>query len=253
MLKLIVSGWNGRMGRVVTRLAQEDPALTIAAGFTLHPFPAEKISLFSRPEDYKGAADVLVDFSNAAYLPALLSYCVSRRLPAVFATTGYAKEQQADIQAAAKKIPIFQSANMSIGVNALLALVKQAAAALGKSWDIEIVERHHNRKLDAPSGTALMIADAISSMLPFEAGYVYDRQSVRRPRSKQEIGISSVRGGTIVGEHQVIFAGQNEVIELSHSAQSPEIFASGALQAAKFLAYHQAPGLYDMQDLLSAN
>ncbi len=250
MLKLIVSGFNGRMGQVVYHLASEHPAFTPVAGFTRHPGPSGAIPLFAQPEAYKDDADVVVDFSNHDFLSPLLSYCLSRRLPVVLASTGYTEVQQAQIVAAAEKIPVFQSANMSVGINALMALVKQAAAALGKTWDIEIVERHHNKKLDAPSGTALMLADAAKSALPFEAEYVYERQSARRPRAKKEIGISAVRGGTIVGDHDVIFAGHNEVIELTHRAQSREVFASGALEAALFLSGKPA-GLYSMQDLLA--
>ena len=250
MLKLIVSGFNGRMGQVVYRLASEHPALTPVAGFTRHPTSKGDIPLFTQPEQFKDDADVVIDFSHHDFLSSLLSYCLSRRLPVVLATTGYTEEQQAQIKAAAEKIPVFQSANMSVGINALIALVKQAAAVLGKTWDIEIVERHHNKKLDAPSGTALMLADAAKSVLPFDAEYVYERQSVRRPREKKEIGISAVRGGTIVGDHDVIFAGHNEMIELNHRAQSRDVFASGALEAAVFLSGKPA-GLYSMQDLLT--
>lgn len=250
MLKLIVSGFNGRMGQVVYRLAKEHPDLLPVAGFTQHPTADAPIPLFANPDEYKEDADVVIDFSNHNFLAPLLSYCLSRRLPLVLASTGYTDVQQAQIAAAAEKIPIFQSANMSVGINALIALVKKAASALGKTWDIEIVEKHHNKKLDAPSGTALMLANAAASALPFEAEYVYERQSVRRPRDKKEIGISAVRGGTIVGDHDVIFAGQNEVIELTHRAQSREVFASGALEAAQFLVQKPA-GLYSMQDLLA--
>lgn len=250
MRKLIISGVSGRMGQVVYRLAQAHPDWMPVAGLTRRPEQSDgPLPLFSRPEDFKDAADVAIDFSNQAFLQPLLTYCVSRRLPVVLATTGYSEDQQAQIQAASEKIPVFQSANMSVGINALMALVRQAAASLGRTWDIEIVERHHNQKLDAPSGTALMLASAAREALPFEPEYVYERQSVRRPREKREIGISAVRGGTIVGDHDVIFAGQNEVIELNHRAQSREVFASGALEAAAYLCTQPA-GLYSMQDLL---
>ena len=173
-------------------------------------------------------------------------------VPLVLATTGYSDEQLAVIDAAAREVPIFRSANMSLGINVLLDLVRRACAVLGEGYDVEIVERHHNRKLDAPSGTALMIADAAAEALPYEANYVYERQSVRRSRDKHEIGISSVRGGGIVGDHEVIFAGRDEVIEIKHSAMSREVFASGAVNAARFLAGCTKPGLYSMADLVAS-
>ena len=168
----------------------------------------------------------------------------------MLATTGYSEEQIAQINDCAQSVPIFRSANFSLGINVLLDLVKKAAAVLGGGYDVEIVERHHNRKVDAPSGTALMIADAAAQALPYEAHYVYDRQSVRQKRDPHEIGISAVRGGNIVGDHEIIFAGRDEVIEIRHSAMSREVFASGAVRAAKFLAKVQEPGLYDMSQLV---
>ena len=170
----------------------------------------------------------------------------------MLATTGYSPEQLSAIDQAAQSVPIFRSANMSLGINLLMDLVRRAASVLGESYDVEIVERHHNRKVDAPSGTALMLADAAASALPYQPQYVYDRQSVRKPRDRHEIGISAVRGGNIVGDHEVIFAGRDEVIELRHSAMSREVFASGAVRAARFLAGVTAPGLYSMEDLVAA-
>ena len=180
-----------------------------------------------------------------------MSTTTHARMPAkAFCTTGYSDEQLAEIDAASKHVPLFKSGNMSLGVNLMIRLAKRAAAVLGGSFDVEILERHHNRKLDAPSGTALMLADAAASALPYEAENVFERHSVRQPRRREEIGISSIRGGTIVGEHEVIFAGHDEVFEMKHTALSREVFASGAIAAAKFIATVKTPGMYDMDDLL---
>lgn len=250
MLDLIISGSNGRMGHVLEELCSAAPDLRVAAGFDILGPSEREFPVFSTPGEYTGHADVVVDFSHPAALTALLGFCVQRGLPAVLATTGYAPEQLSEIQAAARSVPIFRSANFSLGVNVLAELVRQAAALLGEDFDVEIVERHHSKKVDAPSGTALLLADALASALPYEPAYVYDRHTVRRPRDRREIGISSVRGGTIAGDHEVLFAGRDEVIELRHSAQSREVFATGALKAARFLAGCQVPGLYGMTDLM---
>ena len=252
MLRLILSGCNGRMGRAVEHLCAAQPDLEIAAGFDLLGTGDRDFPVFSSPAEFQGQADAVIDFSSPAALPALLDFCTARRVPVVLATTGYSQEQLAAIDRAAERIPVFRSANMSVGVNVLLALVRQATAALGGDYDIEIVEKHHNKKVDAPSGTALMLADAAASALPCQPDYVYDRHSVRRARAKEEIGICSVRGGGIVGEHDVLFAGENEVITLSHSAMSREVFASGAIRAARFLSGVASPGLYSMTDLVQA-
>lgn len=252
MLRLILSGCNGRMGRALEHLCAAQPDLEIAAGFDLLGTGDRDFPVFSSPAEFQGQADAVIDFSSPAALPALLDFCTARRLPVVLATTGYSQEQLAAIDRAAERIPVFRSANMSVGVNVLLALVRQATAALGGDYDIEIVEKHHNKKVDAPSGTALMLADAAASALPCQPDYVYDRHSVRRARAKEEIGICSVRGGGIVGDHDVLFAGENEVITLSHSAMSREVFASGAIRAARFLSGVASPGLYSMTDLVQA-
>lgn len=252
MLCLILSGCNGRMGRAVEHLCAAQPDLEIAAGFDLLGTGDRDFPVFSSPAEFQGQADAIIDFSSPAALPALLDFCTARRVPVVLATTGYSQEQLAAIDRAAERIPVFRSANMSVGVNVLLALVRQATAALGGDYDIEIVEKHHNKKVDAPSGTALMLADAAASALPCQPDYVYDRHSVRRARAKEEIGICSVRGGGIVGDHDVLFAGENEVITLSHSAMSREVFASGAIRAARFLSGVASPGLYSMTDLVQA-
>ncbi len=252
MPKIILSGCCGHMGRAVADICANDPDVEISAGIDLLAQPMEGFPVFPSPSACNLEGDVLIDFSHPAALEGLLEFCAARRLPAVLATTGYSEEQLARIEAASREIPLFRSANMSIGVNVLVDLVRRAAALLGEDFDVEIEERHHRRKLDAPSGTALMLADAASSALPYEAQYVYDRHSVRRPRDGREIGISSLRGGTIVGEHTVVFAGRDEVIEFRHHAASREVFAAGAVRAAKFLAGMGTPGLYNMSDLIAA-
>lgn len=238
------------MGRVLSELCHSDPELEISAGLDVLGQSCGEYPVFSNPAQCEHSADVLIDFSNPAALSGLLSYGLRTHTPLVLCTTGYSPEQLSEIQQVSSSLPVFQSANMSLGVNVLLELVKKTAAIL-KDYDIEIIERHHNKKLDAPSGTALMLAGAAASALP-EACYVYDRQSVRQARDKQEIGISSVRGGTIVGDHTVLFAGPDEVIELSHHAASRDVFAQGAIQAARFLTTVSSPGLYDMSALLAS-
>ena len=238
------------MGRVVAALCQSDPQVEIAAGFDVLGSADREFPVFSSPARFQGEADAVIDFSAPAALEGLLEFSIPRKIPLVLATTGYTPEQVAQIGAAALKTPIFRSANMSLGINVLLELVKKAASVLGDSCDIEIVERHHRRKVDAPSGTALMIADAAAESCGHETEYVFERHSVRRPRDKKEIAISAVRGGTIVGEHEILFAGHDELIEIKHTALSREIFAQGALEAAKFMAGVSAPGLYDMSQLV---
>lgn len=250
MLKIIISGCNGHMGRAVAELCAGQPDVEAVAGFDILGQPNDSFPVFSSPALCHVEADAVVDFSNPAALGQLLEYGTSRHVPLVLATTGYEQDQLDMIEDTARQVSIFRSANMSLGINVLLALVKQAAAALGGGYDVEIVERHHRRKLDSPSGTALMLADAASSALPYKAEIIYDRHSVRKARDRREIGISSVRGGTIVGDHAVIFAGPDEVIEITHHAASRSIFAAGALEAARFLASVERPGLYDMSDLL---
>lgn len=253
MTKLILSGCNGRMGQTITRLCADRDDLTIVAGIDplgtsgQSPYP-----VFATPNECSVPAQVLVDFSASAALGALLAYGKEHGLPLVLASTGYDDAQLAQINDAAKVIPIFRSANLSVGVNLLMELTRRAAQVLGEDFDVEIVERHHNKKLDAPSGTALMLADAAKEGLSFEPQYVYDRHSVRQQRAHTEIGISAVRGGSIVGDHEVIFAGEQEVVELHHHAASREVFARGALRAAAFMATVDKPGLYSMSDLLAA-
>lgn len=249
MTKIILNGCNGKMGQVISRLAEEDESVTITAGFDIADNLQNPYPVYTAPTDYTGEADVIIDFSHPSALSGLLAYAMQRNMPIVVATTGLSAEQKDELTAASRKIPVFFSANMSLGINLLIALAKKATSILEGNFDIEIVERHHNQKIDAPSGTALAIADAISDTLEMPAEYVYDRHSVRRKRKKTEIGLHAVRGGTIVGEHEVIFAGTDEVIELKHSAASKEVFAVGSLKAAKFMTGKPA-GMYSMTELI---
>lgn len=250
MTKLILSGCNGRMGKVVAQLCEADPQITLVAGIDPLGGGQGHFPVVALPSECQVDGDVVVDFSASAALSPLLDWAVARRLPLVLATTGYTPEQIEEIEGASRVIPVFRSANLSLGVNLLLELTRRAAQVLGEDFDIEIVERHHNKKVDAPSGTALMLADAAKEGLNFVPTYVYERQSVRKSRDHKEIGISALRGGTIVGDHEVVFAGHDEVIELHHHAASREIFARGALRAAKFLTTAEHPGLYTMDDVL---
>ena len=251
MIRIIMNGCNGKMGQVISRLVEADENAEIVAGFDLVDLGITSYPVYTNMADFGGEADVIIDFSHPSALTNVLNFCKERRLPVILATTGYTQEQKDEMEAASKEIPLFFSANMSLGINLLIDLAKKATKLLEGSFDIEIEERHHNQKIDAPSGTALAIADAISDTLSMPAEYVYDRHSVRRKRRKTEIGMHAIRGGTIVGEHSVIFAGTDEVIELRHSAHSKEVFAVGAIKAAKFMADKPA-GKYDMNDLIQS-
>lgn len=251
MKRIVLSGCNGKMGHVVAQAVAERENCVIVAGFDIHAESTHTFPVYVDPEEFTGEVDVVIDFSHPAYLDKVLSFVSKRSLPIVVATTGLSTEQQKQLHQSSKSIPIFSSANMSLGVNLLLELCKKAAAVLSDSFDIELIEMHHNQKIDAPSGTALMLADGISSVLPEKPQYMYDRHSQRKKREKNEIGIHSIRGGTIVGEHEVVFAGTDEVISIRHSASSKRIFATGAINAALFLST-QKPGLYDMSHLVSA-
>ena len=249
MIKAILCGASGKMGGFVAAAAEADGEIQVVAGVDKIN-NGEKFPVFSSFSDINVKADVIIDFSNPALLDGLLDYTVKNSIPAVIATTGYSDAQIEKIKTAAEKVPIFFSFNMSLGVNLIASLAKKAAQILGDGFDIEIIEKHHNQKLDAPSGTAIMLANAVNSVFGDAFNYEYDRHSVRRKRPKNEIGIHSVRGGTIVGEHDVIFAGHDEVITISHQAQSKEVFAVGAVRAAKFL-YGKSAGLYDMSSMMS--
>lgn len=250
MLKMIVSGCNGHMGQCVVCGCEGLEGVEIVAGFNRTPVKHNDFEVYSDPMSYDGPADVVVDFSNPANLDGLLEFCLLRRVPIVLCTTGYSEEQLRSIEKASARIPVFKSGNMSLGVNLMIQLVKRASAVLGESFDVEIVEKHHRRKVDAPSGTALMLADAVNEQAGGAYHYVYDRASVREKRDPMELGISSVRGGSIVGDHEVLFCGPDEVITLKHTAYSRSVFANGAINAALYLAGRE-PGLYNMSDLIA--
>lgn len=249
MIKILMSGCNGKMGQVISRLAEKTEDMKISAGYDLNDFIKNPYPVFTDIKNCDENIDVIIDFSNPEALDTLLQYAMSRRIPLVMATTGLSKSHLKSLESASRHIPVFFSANMSLGVNLLIDLVKKAAKVLESGFDIEIIEKHHNQKIDAPSGTALAIADAINSVMEQEKEYVYDRHSRRKKRNDKEIGIHAVRGGTIVGDHSVIFAGTDEIIEINHIAMSKEIFGVGALRAAKFL-HNKKPGMYNMNDLI---
>jgi 4-hydroxy-tetrahydrodipicolinate reductase len=240
------------MGRMITGICKEDDGVEIVAGIDVFDGVENTYPVFSQITDCEVPADVIIDFTNAGAVDALLSYSADKKLPLVLCSTGLSEEQLAGVQKTAKRTAILKSANMSLGVNTLIDLLKKAVSVFAPAgFDIEIVEKHHNQKLDAPSGTALALADAVNEALPDTYTYTYDRSGRRQKREKQEIGISSVRGGSIVGEHEVIFAGTDEVITLQHTAYSRAVFAKGAVEAAKFLAGKDA-GMYDMADVIAA-
>lgn len=251
MTRIIMYGCNGNMGRVISRIAAEEEQVSIVAGIDLSGEQPADYPVFRSLAECEVEADVLIDFSSPAALPDILTNGVARGLALVLCTTGYREEELAQIREAAKQTAVLRSANMSLGVNLLLKLVQSAAKVLaGAGFDMEIVEKHHNQKLDAPSGTALALADAMNEALDGAYAYVYDRSDRREKRPKKEIGISTVRGGSIVGEHEILFAGTDEVIELKHTAYSKAIFGRGAVTAAKFLAGKPA-GLYGMSDAIT--
>ena len=238
------------MGRVIQQLVAERTDCTIAAGVDLFADSAAAFPAYTNIADVQEEADVIIDFSHPSLLTPILSYAAQKGgIPAVLCTTGYSAEQVEALKTAAQTQPVFYSRNMSLGINLLIELSKKAAKVLGDQFDIEIIEKHHNQKIDAPSGTALMLADAIASVRDGETQYVYDRHAQRKKREKSEIGLHAVRGGTIVGEHEVVFAGNHEVITLSHAAQSKELFATGAVNAAVYMC-GKGPGLYDMSDMI---
>ena len=252
MTTIIISGCNGHMGSTVAAVAADDPEITVSAGFDIDTVENGEFPVYSDPMEFEGTAGVVVDFSVPSALSGLLEYGVSKKIPLVLCTTGYSPGQLEQIDTAAEVIPILRSGNMSLGINLLADLVWKACTVLGEAFDVEIVERHHRRKVDSPSGTALLLANAAASALPYDPQLVFERQSIRQPRQPREIGISAVRGGTIVGVHEVIFAGPDEVIELKHSAASRDVFATGAIKAAKYLAGVACPGLYDMSDVVGS-
>ncbi len=252
MIKMIMHGCNGKMGQVITNICKEDPEIEIVAGIDPYSGVQNEYPVFANVADCELKADVVVDFAAAPAIDALLDYCVTHKLPVVLCTTGLSEEQLACVEAVSREIPVLKSANMSLGINMLLDLLQKAANILAPAgFDMEIVEKHHNQKVDAPSGTALALADSINEALENAYAYQYDRTQERKKREKYEIGIQAVRGGSIVGEHEVIFAGMDEVIEFKHTAYSKAIFGKGAVEAAKFLAGRCA-GRYEMSDVIAA-
>ena len=246
MIRVIMHGCNGKMGQVISGIVAADPDVEMVAGIDRVDNKMNSYPVFSDIKECDVEADVIVDFSAAPAVDGLLEYCVEKKVPCVLCTTGLSAEQLEKVAEASKKVAILKSANMSLGINLLLKMLKEAAGVLAPAgFDIEIVEKHHNLKVDAPSGTALALANSINEEFENSYEYVYDRSSKREKRSTKEIGISAVRGGSIVGEHDVIFAGIDEVITFSHTAYSKAVFAKGAVAAAKFLAGKE-PGMYDM-------
>ncbi len=249
MIRILLCGANGKMGHVIASCAAQREDMKIAAGIDLNTAVYSDFPIYPDFDSCSEEVDVIVDFSNPALLDKLLDYAKKTKTPLIAATTGYTAEQTAKIKEAAKEIAVFFTFNMSLGVNLLTALSVQAAKILGDQFDIEIIERHHNLKVDAPSGTAVMLAEAINKAQDERYVYEYDRHSRRMKRPKNEIGIHAIRGGTIVGEHEVLFAGRDEQLSLKHTATSKEVFAVGAVNAAAYLSGKPA-GLYDMTDLL---
>ena len=251
MVRVIMHGCNGKMGQVITSLAAADSEVRIVAGIDKVDSGKNNYPVFRSLRECNVEADCVIDFSVAAAVDGLLEVCVERQLPCVLCTTGLSEAQLAKVQEAACKTAVLKSANMSLGINLLLKLLKNAAGVLAPAgFDMEIVEKHHNLKVDAPSGTAIALADSINEEFGMEYEYVYDRSSRRQKRPEKEIGISAVRGGTIVGDHDVIFAGADEVITFSHTAYSRAVFGKGAVEAAKFLA-GKAPGMYNMSHVIN--
>lgn len=252
MIRAIMNGANGHMGQVISQLCAEDQEIEIVAG--IDPFDEGKNAypVFATPQECNVEADVVIDFSSAKAVDDLLDYCVTKQIPVVLCTTGLSEEQLAKVEESSKKVAILRSANMSLGINTLLDLLKKATNVFAEAgFDVEIVEAHHNQKLDAPSGTAVALAESVNEAAGGRYTYCYDRSQRREKRDPNEIGMSSIRGGNIVGEHEVIFAGLDEVITFKHQAFSKSVFGKGAIEAGKFLAGKPA-GLYDMRDVIAA-
>ena len=250
MTNIILCGCNGKMGKAITACVDKTEDCRIVAGVDLNTESLNSYPVYDCFDKILESADVIIDFSNPLVLDSLLDYAKEKKLPVVLATTGFSDAQTKKIYDTAKSIPLFFTFNMSLGINLLISLSKKAASILGDDFDIEIIEKHHNQKIDAPSGTAIMLANAINDTLDNKYLYEYDRHSKREKRKKNEIGIHSIRGGTVVGEHDVIFAGHDEVITLSHHAASKEVFAIGAVKAAMFMK-DKPSGIYDMNNVIS--
>ena len=252
MTKIVLCGANGKMGHTLAGCIANREDCKVIGGIDSYTKQYDVFPIVETAEQLPEQPDVIIDFSNPSSLDMLLNYAFTHNVALVLATTGYSEAQILQIKTAAEQIPVFFTFNMSLGINLLVELAKRATAILGDQFDIEIVEKHHNQKIDAPSGTAIALADSINEALGGAYHYTYDRSDRREERDPKEIGISAVRGGNIVGEHEVIFAGTDEVIEFKHTAYSKAVFGKGAVQAAKFLAGKPA-GRYDMHDVIEAN
>lgn len=251
MVRIIMNGCNGHMGQVISNLVAQDSQAQITAGVDIADNGKNEYPVFTELEKCQVETDVMIDFSSAKATDQVLAYCREKKLPLVLCTTGLSEEQLAKVEETAKETAVLRSANMSLGINMLLKLLQDAAKILATAgYDMEIVERHHNLKVDAPSGTALALADSLNEAMDGQYHYVFDRSQKREKRESKEIGISAVRGGTIVGDHEVIFAGPDEVIEFKHTAYSKAVFGKGAVEAAKFLK-GQPAGLYNMSDVIN--
>lgn len=250
MTKIIMLGCNGRMGQMITDMVKQDDECTIVAGIDIVDNRDNGYPVYTKLADCDVEADAIIDFTSATDFESRMDYAVDKQIPIIECSTGLSEEQMDYLKKASEKVAVLKSANMSLGINLLMKLLKEAAVKLaGDGFDVEIVEKHHNQKLDAPSGTALALADSINEAMDDRYEYIYDRSQVRQKRDKKELGISAVRGGTIVGEHEVIFAGTDEVIKFKHTAYSRAVFAKGSITAAKYLK-GKAAGLYDMSDVL---
>ena len=251
MVRVIMNGCNGKMGQVNTGIIAEDAQAESLAGIDVYDGIKNPYPVFSNIADCNVDADVIIDFSNAKAIDGLLDYVEAKKMPVVLCTTGLSEEQLQRVEKVSKEVAVLKSANMSLGINTIMKLLQQAVQVFAPAgYDVEIVEKHHNQKLDAPSGTAIALADSMNEVMDHQYEYIFDRSQRRQKRDAKELGISAVRGGTIVGEHEVIFAGTDEVIEIKHTAYSKAVFAKGAVEAAKFLAGKPA-GLYDMSHVIS--
>ena len=251
MTNVIMHGCNGRMGQMIAGLCEKDPEITIVAGVDTYTEKKNDFPVFASIAECDVQADAVIDFSNAGAVDGLLDWCVEKNVPVVLCSTGLSEEQLKKVNEASEKVAVLKSANMSLGINTLMDLLQKAVKVFAPAgFDVEIVEKHHNQKLDAPSGTAIALADSINEAMDGQYEYVYDRSDRRQKRDAKELGISAVRGGTIVGEHEVIFAGEDEVIEFKHTAYSRAVFGKGAVEAAKFLKGKGA-GYYTMQDVIA--
>lgn len=250
MVNIFLNGCCGRMGHTIAKMCQHNDEYKVVAGCDVTTCDDFSFPVYSNPQDCAEDFDVIIDFSNAKAVPTILNFALTRNKPFICCTTALSDDTVAELLKASETIPVFKSANMSVGINLMLELVKKCTKTLYPEYDIEIVEAHHNRKLDAPSGTAMMIANAISQEIPEEVDYVYDRQSRNEARKKNEIGISSIRGGNIVGDHSAMFINDEEIITVSHRAMTRDVFAKGALTAAGFMCGKKA-GYYNMSDVIA--